>query len=298
VATADRMLSIFGLFSTERAQWTVEAAAAELGLSVSTTYRYFRSLADAGLIAPYTTGRYVLGPAIVQYDRLTRHFDPLISTARPAMMRLVASCGCSAVSLLCRMFHDQVMCVHQEVGGQPAFALSFERGQLQPPFRGAVSTAILANLPPRTVRQYFRRLQPQAGEEVWTAMRARLRGLRGRVCVTRGEIDAGLIGIAAPIFGAPGEVPGEVVGSLGIVISSAEAPAALDGLAAAVGAAAAESSVEFARRRAADSGAAEAVTAALTSGAAATESGGNSQIMGNPVENPARRRRAGGSRTR
>lgn len=247
VATADRLLSIFGLFSIERAQWTVEAAAAELGLSVSTTYRYFRSLCDAGLIAPYTTGRYVLGPAIIQYDRLTRHFDPLISTARPAMVRLAELCGSDGVAMLCRMLHDQVICVHQEIDGEPNFALSFERGQLMPPFRGAVSLAILANLPLRTVRQYFQRLGQDTAGEDWLAMRARLRAMRGQVCVTVGEIDPGLIGIAAPIV----EEAGEVAGSIGIVIA-AKAEPPIDQLSAAVAAAARETSAEFARVRTAD----------------------------------------------
>jgi DNA-binding IclR family transcriptional regulator len=254
VATADRLLSIFGLFSIERAQWTVEAAAAELGLSVSTTYRYFRSLADAGLIAPYTTGRYVLGPAIVQYDRLTRHFDPLIRTARPVMAALVGALSCSAASLLCRMFHDQVMCVHQEVNGQPPFALSFERGQLQPPFRGAVSMAILANLPTRAVRQHVKRL---GGTEAdWAALRDRIRPLRGQVCVTAGEIDAGLIGIAAPI----GDGLGDVVGSIGLVIAESQAPEPLDPVVDSVGRAAAAISAEFTALRATDEAAAQRLT--------------------------------------
>ncbi len=290
MATADRVLSIFGLFSLERPQWTVDAAAAELGLSVSTTYRYFRSLADAGLIAPYATGRYVLGPAILQYDRLTRHFDPLIGTARPLMASLAQSCGCSAVAMLCRMFRDQVMCVHQEVGGQPDFAMGFERGQLMPPFRGAVTMAILGNLPPRTVRQSFNRLRPEASEAEWAAMRDRLRRVRGTVCITRGEIDAGLIGIAAPMFGAPGEV----AGSLGIVISETQAPASLDGLAEAVGRAAQEASAEFSRLRAAAGNATER----LTGSKEAADDAANSRMVGNSVAEPAAPRRAGAGRAR
>ena len=76
MATADRVLSILGLFTIDRLQWAVEDAAAELGWPVSTTYRYFRSLSDAGLIVPYTTGRYVLGPAIIQYDQADPAFRP------------------------------------------------------------------------------------------------------------------------------------------------------------------------------------------------------------------------------
>jgi DNA-binding IclR family transcriptional regulator len=44
-------------------------AAGALNLAISTAYRYFRSLTQAGLLVPHTTGRYLLGPAIIQYDR-------------------------------------------------------------------------------------------------------------------------------------------------------------------------------------------------------------------------------------
>lgn len=245
MATADRMLSIFGLFSLDRPQWTVEAAAAELRLPISTTYRYFRSLADAELIAPYTTGRYVLGPAIIQYDRLARHFDPLITAARPAMVALARSAGLPAVVQLSRLFRNRVMCVHQEIGEQPDFAVSFERGQALPLFRGAVSLAILANLPPRTLRAYcidaLADLSGAGFGEDWPTIRARLRALRGEVCITHGKIDAGLIGIAAPIL--DGEAG--VVGSLGLVIAASSVPVGVGTLPSQVEAAAQRAAARF-----------------------------------------------------
>ncbi len=223
MATADRVLSILGLFTIDRLQWAVEDAAAELGWPVSTTYRYFRSLSDAGLIVPYTTGRYVLGPAIIQYDRLTRHFDPLITTAQPAMQQLATSFGIPAVVMLCRLFRDCVMCVHQEVAGQPDFSLTFERGQPIPLFRGAVSRAIFANLPPRIMRQYCERHAAELAKaglgKDWPSVRSALRISRGKVCISRGELDMGMIGVAVPILDA-GQ---DLVGSLGVVLSASQA---------------------------------------------------------------------------
>ena len=230
MATADRVLSILGLFTIERLQWSVEDAAAELGWPISTTYRYFRSLSDAGLIVPYMTGRYVLGSAIIQYDRLTRHFDPLITAARPAMVQLAASSGMAAVVMLCRLFRDRVMCVHQEVGGEPDFALSFERGQPMPLVRGACSRAIFANLPPRVARQYCERHAAELAEaglgSDWTAVRSVLRTARGKVCVSHGELDPAIMGIAVPILDA-GQT---LVGSLGLVLSAPQATSSLDAL--------------------------------------------------------------------
>ena len=43
-SSADRLLAVLQLFTPERPEWTVETAANEIGVSVSTAYRYFRSL--------------------------------------------------------------------------------------------------------------------------------------------------------------------------------------------------------------------------------------------------------------
>ncbi len=263
MATADRVLSILGLFTIERLQWAVEDAASELGWPVSTTYRYFRSLSDAGLIVPYTTGRYVLGPAIIQYDRLTRHFDPLITTAQPAMKQLAASCGVAAVVMLCRLFRDRVMCVHQEVAGQPEFALTFERGQPIPLFRGAVSRAIFANLPPRIIRQYCERHAAELANaglgKDWASVRSALRASRGKVCISRGELDAGMIGVAVPILDADQGL----VGSLGVVLSASQPPD-IQMVARHVAAAGQHASAAFTAVRTADSASKSALTAADT----------------------------------
>src|SRR4051812_39843863 len=115
MTTADRMLSVLGLFTLEHSEWTVEDAARELDLTLSTAYRYFRSLTAAGMLIALSTGRYVLGPAIIQYDRQIRLQDPLITAAQPVMKDLTEALPVDAVVLLCRLFRDQVMCVHQEL---------------------------------------------------------------------------------------------------------------------------------------------------------------------------------------
>jgi DNA-binding IclR family transcriptional regulator len=113
-ATADRVLSVLELFSGDNSEWTVEEAAEALGLPVSTAYRYFRSLASSELIVAYSAGRYVLGPAIIQFDRQLRLHDPFITAAKPEMMKLAAMIGGDTVVLLARLYHNKVICVHQE----------------------------------------------------------------------------------------------------------------------------------------------------------------------------------------
>jgi len=220
LTTSDKLLAVLGLFSMQRPEWTVEAAAQELGLPISTTYRYFRSLSAAGLIVAFAAGRYVLGPAIIQYDRQTRLLDPLISTAEPVMQHVARHAAMSGVVLLCRLFGDQIMCVHQECHERPPFAVSYERGRPMPIYRGANSKIILANMPLRRIKS----LQAQHGDAMaaaglgrdWAELKAKLRAFRTiGVAITHAELDPGVIGVAAPVF----DPAGDVMGSIGLVIS-------------------------------------------------------------------------------
>lgn len=224
VSTSDKLLAVFGLFTLEEPEWTVEAAAERLGLATSTAYRFFKSLTGAGLISPFTPGQYVLGPAIVQLDRQTRLLDPLIKVAQPLMQAVVAETRVPGVLLLCRLFRNQVMCIHQEFDDRPSSAISYERGRPMPLYRGAASKAILAHLPARFVRHFH---DAHAAEMIaagfppeWEGVKAALRRIRGnRVCVTAGELDAGMTGIAAPLRNAEGAVDA----SLGFVLPSGHA---------------------------------------------------------------------------
>ena len=51
-SSGDRLLMALALFTIERPQWAVEAAAETLGVSAQTAYRYFKQLTGAGLITP------------------------------------------------------------------------------------------------------------------------------------------------------------------------------------------------------------------------------------------------------
>ena len=219
MTTSDRLLSVLGLFTIERPEWTIEDAANELGLAVSTAYRYFRSLSKAGLVVAFATGRYVLGPAIIQYDRQIRLRDPLATAAQPIMKRLTEQLPAHTLVLLCRLFRNQVICVQQESAERPEFAVSYERGRAMPLFRGAASKIILANMPLRTVKSLHgehaaKFAQASLGKN-WEEAKERLRALRNAgYSITQGELDPGMCGIAVPVF----EPAGAVVGSLGMVI--------------------------------------------------------------------------------
>src|SRR5437764_1500233 len=154
-SSGDRLLSVLELFTVEQPQWTVDDAAKRLGLSAPTAYRYFKRLMNAGLISPVAGAAYTLGPAIIQMDRQIQISDPMLRAARGVMHGLIPRAGDGAALLLCRLFHDRVMCVHQVLRRGPQQPVSYERGRLMPLFRGATSKIILAHLPARTLKSLF-----------------------------------------------------------------------------------------------------------------------------------------------
>jgi len=229
-SSGDRMLAVLTLFTIERPEWTVEAAAEQLAVSATTAYRYFKRLTKAGLISPVSGASYALGPAIIQMDRQIQACDPMLTAARGVMADLIQYAAEGSIVLLCRLFHDRVMCVHQIVGRGPQMPVSYERGRLMPLYRGATSKIILAHLPPRTLKSLHAH---DAGEIAgaglgitWDEFRATLAALRREgFAVSRGEIDPGRVGIAAPIF----DRDRAVLGSLSFVLPAARADETLVG---------------------------------------------------------------------
>jgi DNA-binding IclR family transcriptional regulator len=226
--SGDRLLAVLALFTAAQTQWTVDAAAERLGVSTTTTYRYFKKLTKAGLISPVSGAGYTLGPAIIQMDRLIQSSDPMLNGARGVMIDLVGAAAEGSTVLLCRLFHDRVMCIHQIMGRGPQQPVSYERGRLMPLYRGATSKIILAHLPARTLKALFAHDGAQIAEaglgESFEEFRRGLAAIRrAGVTVSRGEIDPGRVGVAAPIF----DNDSAVLGSLSVALPAVHADDAL-----------------------------------------------------------------------
>jgi DNA-binding IclR family transcriptional regulator len=204
-SSGDRLLSVLGLFTTGQPRWTVDEAARQLGVSGPTAYRYFKRLTSFGLLSPISGAGYMLGPAIIQMDRQIQIADPMLRAGRRVMPALISRAGEGAALLLCRLFHDRVMCVHQVLGRGPQEPVSYERGRLMPLFRGATSKIILAHFPARALKSLF---EGNSGEIIAAGFgnsldefRSALATIRrAGVAVSQGEIDPGRVGIGAALF--------------------------------------------------------------------------------------------------
>lgn len=218
--TSDRVLKVLELFGDEKFIWSVEEAAEVLDLKVSTAYRYFKSLKTSGLLHQHSTGQYVLGPAIVQFDRQIRLHDPLISAAREEMGNLAKEYGDNIIVLLARLYRTNVMCVHQAYSHQLPFQVGYDRGRLMPLDRGAASKVILANITPWTLKSLEKNTTSSIDKKISPEQRAELRQIREQgYSITRGEIDPGKKGLAVPIF-RPNQT---IEGSLSFVVNAERA---------------------------------------------------------------------------
>lgn len=212
---SDKVLSVLQLFSSERPEWTVDAAAGELGLAQSTAYEYFGTLTRSGLIASTRVGRYVLGPAVIELDRIARRSDPVLVEGGAVLESMVQKPPVQVVGLLCRLYRMKVMCVDQRASKEANFAVSYERGRLMPLFRGAASKVILANIERRRMRRFFDENAADIASNSlggsWQEFRLTLRRIRSHeVYVTRGELDAGRVGLSIPLLTVAGESFGSV----------------------------------------------------------------------------------------
>lgn len=224
MAGSDRTISVLRLFTIETPAQSVEQVARTLDVSVSSAYRYMAALTEAGLLTPSAGGRYVLGPAIIELDRQIQLTDPLLHAAKPVMAELVRFAPPGSSVLLCRLFRETVLCVHREIAPGPAGTVSYERGRPMPLFRGATSKVILASFATRDLaRLYKARSEAIAAEGLGGNLEEFRRAMtairKAGHALSRGEVDKGMFGIAAPIVGEGDRV----YGSLSYVVAEREA---------------------------------------------------------------------------
>lgn len=205
------MLGVLRLITPENPTLLPEQVCAAFECGISTAYRYIRELVAAGLLVRLPGG-YALGPRIIQLDLQMRSTDPMLHHGRDLMLELVRQTGLS--TLLSELYDDMVITLHEE-SGQGMAALGFGRGRAMPLHRGATSRVILAYLPPRPMRRTYDRIAAtqQGASELpsWKEFVKEMRTLRTHgYCLTRGQVEGGKSGLAAPILDEEGRVLGSI----------------------------------------------------------------------------------------
>ncbi|MFI8442132.1 IclR family transcriptional regulator [Streptomyces sp. WAC04189] len=205
-STADRALDILGLFSENRLSLSGQEVATALGTARSTAYRYLQSLVGSGFLEEDPQGGFRLGLRVLELARLARRGYGLSEIALPLMRALCAEIG--ETVLLTRRAGGAAICVERCEAEHPV-RISYERGSVLPANAGASALALLAWLPEQECRELLetQRLQRFTARTMTNVddLMVRLAQIRqDGFTVSRGELDADILGIAAPVRGPSG----------------------------------------------------------------------------------------------
>jgi DNA-binding IclR family transcriptional regulator len=223
MTTSAKVLQVLQLFRDGRTRMRASDVMASLAVSSATAYRYLADLEQAGLVERASSSEYVLGPTVVELDRVIRENDPLIAAASDIMKTLAERTGGTA--LLCRLHGRKVMCVHQVRGRAAPHTVSYERGRAMPLFRGATSKVILAHLSASELDAIAATQGRELREAGWPAapqsLAQELQRVRAaHVYATRAEVDAEAMGWAVALHHGK-----HLLGSLSLVLSRKTPPA-------------------------------------------------------------------------
>lgn len=201
-STADRALEILTMFSDVEPVLAGAVVANRLGVARSTAYRYLQSLESSHFLEEAPHGGFRLGLRVLELARVARLGYGLSELALAPMTDLANRA--QETILLTRRIGDLVVCVDRVEAGTGAVRISYERGSTFPINAGASALVLLAWSPAEEARAIFqstqlRRFTPATLTDVDSLM-ARLNQIRERgYSVTRAELDADVVGIAAPI---------------------------------------------------------------------------------------------------
>lgn len=208
-STADRALTILGLFSESHLTFSANEVAVALGVARSTAYRYLQSLVGGLFLEEAPEGGFRLGLRVLELARLARRGYGFSAAALP-LMRDLAERFHETV-LLTRRVGDSIVCIEREEWVGQYVRLSYERGTRLPINAGASALVLLAWLPEQDVRDLLGSLElHKFTENTLTDVDKLVERLaETRACgysVTFAEVDTDAMGIAAPVFNEAGRV--------------------------------------------------------------------------------------------
>lgn len=213
-------LSILEYFKEGRISGHLDDFVEMLGASKATVYRYIATLCEAGLLSPLNGGVYVLGPKIIELDRLMRISDPLLLAGSRVMHEISARRKLNM--MLASYYRDSIMCV-DIAWPDASIPARFERGRPMSLFRGAMAKVILANLSPYKLRSVALHqaedIRAAGLGDNWLQFRGTMAEIAKQgYAVTKAEMMPKTGGISSPIF----DKEGKILGSITFVIGEAE----------------------------------------------------------------------------
>lgn len=192
-----KVLSLLLLFRHDRPTATVEQLATEVGVPLSTAYRYVMLLRNVGLLEAGDAGIQV-SPRVIELAKAAVAANSIIQVAHPVLQSMCSESGESA--RLTRRLNDRAVCIDQVDTGQPV-RLTFELGQPKPLYSGASAKVLLAFMPERDLQKYLAGLPSKFPDgRSRKALLEEVPVIRQRGwALSEGEVDAGVWSAAAAI---------------------------------------------------------------------------------------------------
>jgi DNA-binding IclR family transcriptional regulator len=197
VSSFERGLHVLIAIS-DREQVRVEDLVAQLGLPVSSVYRYLRPLRDLDLVTE-SDGYYRLGSRLAGTGSPISN-DALALLAKPILADLARDTGETA--LLTVRIGKYALCLAQVESSHPV-RMAFEVGQVLPLQAGAASRVLLAHAPADVIERVLGADLPSHTDATPDArkLRRQLESTRTLgVATSRAEFVPGAFAIAVPVF--------------------------------------------------------------------------------------------------
>ena len=217
------------MFGESRSVVTAVEVAEHLDVARSTAYRYIQSLVSSSYLEDDASGGFRIGRRVIELARTARRGLSISEISRPVMRRLASDTR--EVVLLTRLAGDAVVCLERADVARRAVRISYEPGEIFPTNAGSAAYVLLAWLDETELSSILkstklRRFTP-ATLTTPATLRERLNETRAQgFAVSRGELDADVLGIAAPIFSLRGRVVAAItVAALSSRIGDSEIPA-------------------------------------------------------------------------
>ena len=194
-----RLLLVLSTLAQSHRPLSVGELVDSTGLARSTIYRQLAHLKQWGF-AQESREAYAPGPACVQLGQGFDAASPLVRQARPEMEWLMRQTG-ESVGLVVAV-NDCVVCLDMVESSQ-ALRCSFEKGRSVLLRRGASAKCVLAHQTRAQRQAWAQKRINDPDADPRDATLAELDAIRaaGYACST-GEVDAGVWGVSAPIFGS------------------------------------------------------------------------------------------------
>lgn len=209
----DKLLAVLDGFEEQTLLIDVDRAAELSGSSRPSAYRYLQALTRSGLLTPTSGGRYALGSRVIELAMLRQANDPLHRASHHLIRHYAQTTGLNI--MVCSYYGDKVLCT-DFAWADWNVAEIYRPGRSMPLFRGAMAKVILANHSTSHLRSIWTWNEAAIRDAgLGDTLNAFLDGMAeiraAGVMITRGEVFAGVVGVAAPVFDLESQVLGSVV---------------------------------------------------------------------------------------